>query len=83
MSVENKTPELLLELATMVNRMPLRSDGLWKRLRIAVTGEELDEFRRFFKIDNGREFIWAVRGVPLQLEVHPTDPAFCIESFAK
>lgn len=64
-------PELLRELVMFVNRLPPTKDT-WKRLRIAVTEDELASFRQFFREDNPqKEFYWAVRGVPLILVEEP------------
>jgi hypothetical protein len=72
-------PELLADLATMINRMPVGPKrDLWKRLRIAVTPDEIAEMRKFFFQDSDR-FVHAVRGVPLVQEEFPQDPVYCME----
>lgn len=73
-------PALIRELSTFVNRMAFGSD-VWKRFRIAVTHEEMEAYKAFIKADGGTYFAQAVRGLPLQVEDHPSDPAYCLEYF--
>jgi hypothetical protein len=75
-------PELLRDLATLINRMPVSPGhpNLWKRLRIAVTEEELAQMRGYFLQDSiSDRFVHAVRGVPLEIEVAPESPAYIVE----
>jgi hypothetical protein len=73
-------PALIRELASLINRMDFRSN-CWLRFRIAVTHEEMEAYKAFVKADGGTNFAQAVRGLPLQIEDHPTNPAYCIEYF--
>lgn len=72
-------PPLFMELITLINRMPVQSN-IWKRLRICVTTEELDSFRAHFQSDQSCiQFIWAVRGVPLEIDPNPMDLHYIME----
>lgn len=73
-------PALIRELATVVNRMAFGSD-VWKRFRIAVTHEEMEAYKAFTEADGATCFVQAVRGLPLQIEDHPSNPAYCWEHF--
>jgi hypothetical protein len=73
-------PPLIRELITLVNRI---SSLEWRRLRIAVTDEELAAYREFIREDgDGVNFVHALRGVPLQIEEHPTNPSFILENLS-
>lgn len=80
MTEEPKMPEILIDLATMINRMPANDvfRRHWKRLRIAVTQAEMDEIRKFYFADAG-EFVSAIRGVSIHVEEFPLDPSFICE----
>lgn len=74
-------PPLIRDLMTMINRMPVTSSDHWRRLRIAITQQELDEYREFIRKDgDGVNFVYAVRGVSLQIEEYPTHPLFILEN---
>ena len=71
-------PPLYRELVNFINRLPPYE--CWRRLRIAVTQQELNEFREFIRTDgDGVNFVHAVCGVPLYVEDHPTNPLFILE----
>jgi hypothetical protein len=61
----------------MINRMPINSN--WRRLRIALTQEEVDEYRTFIYNDGGAQFIHAIRMVPIQIEPYPDTPLYTLE----
>jgi hypothetical protein len=75
---EPKMPELVRELVTFINRLP--PSPAWKRLRIAMTYQEIQSYKEFIKAGgNSDNFVMAIRGVPIEIEPHPTDPAFYME----
>lgn len=70
-------PPLYRELIQIVVKMPRAQ---WRRIRLAVTLEELGELREFVRTDgNGVHFYRAVCGIPLQIEEHPTNPSIIME----
>lgn len=74
----NEMPKLILELTHLINRMPVSTE--WRRLRIAMTSDEIDEYRTYIAKDNNRlEFVRAIRGVPIQHEAYPKNPLFLLE----
>jgi hypothetical protein len=68
-------PKLMQDLLTLTFRLPVHDT--WKRLRIAVTREELNSFKVYD--GPGGEFIRAIRGIPLQIEENPTNPTYMME----
>lgn len=78
---------LVMDLITLINRMPPIKDR-WKRLRIALTEEELNEYRKFIQADNPKiegltipSFVWAIRGVPIHIEEFPEQPMYRVEPY--
>lgn len=75
-------PPLLHELMWFISRMPISRTHptLWKRLRFAVSGEEMAIIRDYCKVYNPKaEFIHSIRGVPLQVEPSPENPLYLME----
>lgn len=78
----SEMPTLLVELATLINRMSGTNEfrSHWKRLRIAVTQDECDEIERFYQADTTHPFIaLAIRGVPVLIETHPLEPSIAVK----
>lgn len=49
----------------------------WKRIRIAISGEELKEIIEWTKTQGrDRGFIYAIRGFPIHVELCPTKPQY-------
>lgn len=72
--------EHIRELVTFINRWPAQPN-VWKRFRVAMTREEVESFKAFIKAEgNSNSFILAVRGVPIEIEAHPTDPMYYSEA---
>lgn len=69
-------PQLLRDLADFVKRLPIQQALVWKRVRIMVTVEELEQFREYHRQINSERFFRAVRGVPLEIDPDPTNPTF-------
>lgn len=69
-------PDILKDLATMINRMPatVEFQAHWKRLRIAVTPDEWEEIRQYYREETNGDFVaMAIRGVPVLIEANPTN----------
>lgn len=74
----SEIPKFIAELTALINRMPYSPE--WRRLRIAMSTEELDEYRTYISNNIGRrEFVHAIRGVPIQHEAYPMNPLFTLE----
>lgn len=73
-------PQVLRDLTTFINRWPAMPN-VWQRFRVALTTDEIEELRQFFKIDNGKQFVLAIRGVPILIEEHPLEPRYYLEFF--
>ena len=71
-------PQVLSDIATFINRWP-GMPNVWKRFRVALTQKEIDELRTFFRSNSGKEFIHAIRGVPIIMEEFPENPMLCLE----
>jgi hypothetical protein len=71
-------PQVLSDIATFINRWP-GTPNVWRRFRVALSPDEVDQCRTFFRTDNGREFIYAIRGVPILVEIHPESPLIQLE----
>lgn len=71
-------PQVLQDIAVFINKWP-GLPNVWRRFRVALSPEEVDELRTWYRSDNGREFIHAIRGVPIIIEEHPNDPLLCLE----
>lgn len=70
-------PDFISELVTLINRMPYSPE--WRRLRIAMNAEEIDQYRTYIAKDGSKEFVHAIRGVPVQHEAYPKNPQFILE----
>lgn len=72
-------PPLIRELMGVINRMPASTE--WRRLRIALTADEVREFREFIRKE-GQSLIFhhAIRGVPIVIEPQPTHPIYSHEA---
>jgi len=68
-------PAWVEEMVRLSYRLPV-SQG-WKRLRIAVTETELNEYREYMR--GNPDFVHAIRAIPLQLEAYPLNPAYILE----
>ena len=73
----DEMPEFLMELTKLINRMPYSPE--WKRLRIAMTMDEIDLYRTYIAGQGRKEFVHALRGVPIQHETYPVNPLFALE----
>lgn len=63
-------PTLVIELTSFINRMPPKD--CWKRLRIAVTAEELEIIKAYYFVEtkdhpDGPYAVHALRGIPLTI----------------
>ncbi len=69
------------DVCLYVCRLPSTPKGIWKRLRIALTRQEVDEFKRMVMNDGAEhtEFIYAIRGLPIVIEEHPGNPLILME----
>jgi hypothetical protein len=78
---EPKMPDLVKDLVTFISRWPTQP-GLWKRFRVAMTLEEKEAFKAFIKAEGCYpHFVLAIRNIPIEIDSHPTDPAYFLESF--
>lgn len=71
-------PKVLQDIATFINKWPA-SPNVWRRFRVALTTNEVDQLRTFFRSDNGKEFVYAIRGVPIVTEQFPEQPLLTLE----
>lgn len=72
-------PPLIRDLSTFINRWPAMPN-VWKRFRVAMTVEEIEEFKAFIKAEgNSTSFVQAIRGIPIEQDPHPTDPVYILE----
>lgn len=67
-------PEWLQSTVRLINQLPLRTDNTWKRLRIAISQQELMEFRRYVKAIGNDRFYYMIGGMPIIIEVDPMNP---------
>lgn len=74
-------PELIRDLITFIYKMPAHPD-IWKRFRIAMTIEEKEAYKAYLK-DRGldRDFVQAIRGIPIEIDPFPTKPIYFLEEF--
>lgn len=76
-------PQWLQDIIHLLHQTPMKDDT-WKRLRVAVTPEEIAEYRehmrKVLEDTELKSFIHSVRCIPLVIEPHPKDPGFYIES---
>lgn len=70
-------PQLIKELIRLIMNMSVSPE--WKRLRIAMTQEELDEYRQFCLGNGQTEFYHSLKAIPIIIELNPTEPAITVE----
>ena len=68
-------PTWLEELIKMTYRFSVQNDE-WKRVRIAISPKELEEYKAYMKESRPPPFIYAIRGFPLVVEEEPKVPPF-------
>lgn len=75
-----KMPKIVEELATLINRMPVvqSNPAVWKRLRIALTPDEVRDYVKYVESNGADQFVYALRGVPIQVESAPDEPSIAI-----
>lgn len=71
-------PGILRDVAAFINRWSAMPN-VWRRFRVALTRDEVDQLRTYFRSDNGKEFIHAIRGVPIIIEEYPEMPLMTFE----
>lgn len=73
-------PKWLEDIVRLIYRLPTSKpeDKTWKRLRIAISREELKEYKAWHQSGKG-EFPWAIRGFPITIEDYPLHPGIIVE----
>ncbi len=74
-------PEHVLKIMTFISRLP-PDPVVWRRLRIAMTLEEIASYKEYTKsLGFYEQFVWAIRAIPIEQDPEPLNPSFRMEPF--